>query len=84
MVLLVKIMQTHTVQEIKNLLTPYDDLIDEAQTLANIQDGIKQGFKRQIQLHQHPSVWYAIKIVDRVNNPKWTAIFNALPEALGW
>ncbi len=81
---LVRILKASTIQEIKNILTPYDELVDESQSLETIKESIKQGFKKDIQAHQHPSVWHSIKIIDRMTNPKWDSIFDALPEAFHW
>ncbi len=84
MELLVRILNTDSVTEIEALLTPYDDLLDLTVPLQDLKQRIKEGFKNDIQLHQHPSVWFAIKKIGRIVTPKWQAIFDAIPDALDW
>jgi len=82
--LLMKIMASNSIAEIEAFLTPYDDLIDDTLPLAEIQTGIKNGFRRDVKLYPHPSVWYSIKTIESVTNTKWQAIFQAIPEAIHW
>ncbi len=78
---LVRVLAATTIQEIEQILTPADNPVDTAIDLAANQANIKQSFKRDIQTHQHPSVWYAIKTVGRIVNQQWEYLFNQLPEA---
>lgn len=82
--LLIKILETTSTQEIENLLTPHDNYLDKTLTLQNQKDLIKNGFKNDILSQAHPSVWYAIKMVESKVNTKWQAIFTALPEIANW
>lgn len=84
MELLVRIQQAGSVPEIAALLTPYDNLLDHTLSLQDLKAQIKESFRRDILLHQHPSVWYAIKKIESVVNPNWQAIFAAIPDALNW
>jgi uncharacterized protein (TIGR02646 family) len=82
--LLVKILAATSTQEIETLLTPNDDYLDKTQSLENQKEIIKNGFKNDILTQAHPSVWYAIKMVESKVNTKWQAIFTALPEIANW
>ena len=78
-----KIVQVESHNELSPLLTPYDS-VQEEKDLDNIKEYYKKSFKNDIQKHQHPSVWYAIKKVARLTDSKWEALFQAVPEALYW
>jgi uncharacterized protein (TIGR02646 family) len=82
--LLSRILRAETIEEIAQLLTPYDEYLDESQDIDAIKTSIKNGFQRDITHHAHPSVWYAIKNIDSKVTPQWIALFNAIPEALTW
>ncbi len=84
MELLVRILKANNVTEIETLLTPYDNLLNHTLNLSELKQHIKDGFKNDVQLHQHPSVWYAIQKIESIVNPKWKAIFAAIPDALNW
>ena len=84
MLLLVDIVNATTKNQLFQLLTPYDALLDQQQSLAELQEELKTSFKKDITTYQHPSVWHAIKIVASKTSPKWKAIFDQLPEALHW
>jgi hypothetical protein len=81
---LVEIIKAQSVDAIKNVLTPYEDLIDETQPLQIIKENLQEGFKKDIITHQHPSVWHSIKIVASKTDDKWSNLFEQLPEALNW
>ncbi len=81
---LIKVMKAGTIQEIKDLLAPHEDLINENLLLPELKEIIKQGYKKDILSYSHPSVWYSIKVIDRITSPKWKIIFDALPEASQW
>jgi uncharacterized protein (TIGR02646 family) len=82
--LLNKLLNTETIEQIHHLLTPYDAYLDDTKTLTELKSDIKAGFKKDILQHAHPSVWAAIKLVDSKATPKWIALFQQLPEVLGW
>lgn len=84
MELLARILSAGSVSAIKELLTPYDDLIDDALPLSDLKQQLKEGFKKDVQSYPHPSVWYAIKKIQRIVDTKWQTIFSDVPEALGW
>lgn len=81
---LTKILAAGTVQEIKILLTPYDNFLDDTLPIQKIKENLTNGFKRDIQRHQHPSVWFAIKKIDSQVDTQWKQLFIALPDALNW
>ncbi len=81
---LCRILAATSIQEIETILTPHDELIDETLSLEEQKSHIKKHFKKDIQTHQHPSVWYAIKTVQSKVHPKWQQLFDDLPEALNW
>ncbi|SFW66612.1 HNH endonuclease [Chitinophaga sancti] len=81
---LVKILQAKSIDALKDLLTPYDERFDLTRPLEEIQNNIKEDTKRYISRCQHPSVWRTIKIVEYRTVPKWTGLFNEIPEALNW
>ncbi len=82
--LLIKILETTSTQEIDSLLTPHDNYLDKTLSLDNQKEIIKKGFNNDILTQAHPSVWYAIKIVESKVDPKWQTIFAALPEIAQW
>lgn len=84
MELLARILNAGSVNTIKELLTPYDNLIDSTLPLSDLKQQLKEGFKRDVQSYPHPSVWYAIKKIESVVDAKWQAVFSAIPEALNW
>lgn len=81
---LVKVLKAKTNQEIIDILTPADKPIDRKRTVFTNQEILKENFKKDIQTHQHPSVWYAIKTIESKVNPKWQLLFEELPQALSW
>ena len=81
---LVKILHAKTNEEIVEILTPADKPIDKRKKLSVNQQGLKESFKKDIQTHQHPSVWYAIKTIENKVNQKWQRLFEQFPEALNW
>lgn len=81
---LVRILNAATILEIQQILTPYENLIDDTQPLATLKENIKNGFKNAIQTFQHPSVWHAIKTIESRVKPRWQHLFAQLPEALAW
>lgn len=84
MELLTRILAADSVIQIEQLLSPYDQYITSSQSLTSLKAEIKDGFKKQIQTYQHPSVWYSIKLIDSRINVKWRTLFQKLPEALSW
>jgi len=78
-----RILAAASIQEIKNALTPHD-FFDENLSLLEQKKYLKESFKNDIQTHQHPSVWYAIKTIQSKVNSKWKKLFDGLPEALNW
>ncbi|MBL4649758.1 MAG: hypothetical protein JKY03_08505, partial [Aureispira sp.] len=60
------------------------DILDTTISLEQNKQDIEANHKKAIEQHQHPSVWYAIKIVSRHTNAKWKALFEQLPQALDW
>ncbi len=58
--------------------------MDKKLSLLETKEELKVIFKKEIQTHQHPSVWYAIKKVDSKMSLKWKALFDQVPEALNW
>lgn len=82
--LLIDILNSNSIQQIKSLLTPEDDYINTNQDVNTVKNAIKSGFKNDIQTHQHPSVWYAIKTIQIKVNSKWIKLQQELPEAFTW
>ncbi len=78
------IMATTTKDELQDLLNPYDDRINWEQNLDTIKQHIMSGTARYIALYHHPSVWYAIKKIQRYTDPKWQRLFEAIPQAADW
>jgi uncharacterized protein (TIGR02646 family) len=80
-----RIQQAKSIAEIESILRPHEDLIKgEFEDLEELKKFIKQGYKKDIQNYPHPSVWYAIKMIDSKTNQKWQEIFEIIPEALDW
>ncbi|CAA9268793.1 MAG: hypothetical protein AVDCRST_MAG56-2930 [uncultured Cytophagales bacterium] len=84
MQLLVDILVSTTKNQVFQLLTPYDELLDHQKSLNELKEELKTSFKKDITTYQHPSVWHAIKVVASRTSPKWKTIFDQLPEALNW
>lgn len=80
---LIKILAAESNEAIYELLTPYD-VLDTTISLEQNKQDIEANHKKAIEQHQHPSVWYAIKIVSSKTNAKWKALFAELPQALNW
>ncbi len=82
---LVRIMQATDVDYIRREVQEDEkSKIDENLELLQVKEFIKQSVKQYIQKHRHPSVWYAIKTIERKISPKWQNIFAFIPEALTW
>lgn len=81
---LVELLAADSHAAIKKLLTPYDQYLDPNKSVEQNKVRIKAGFKHDIQTHQHPSVWYAIKVIQSKVNRRWEALFEQIPEALDW
>jgi uncharacterized protein (TIGR02646 family) len=82
--LLNRLLKAETIEQIHHLLTPHDRYLDRDTTLTELKESIKNGFKKDILQHAHPSVWTAIKLVDSKTNPKWMYLFQQLPELSNW
>lgn len=80
---IVRILKANSIEEIEDILTPNDDRVDKTLSLAAQKQHLKKYFKRDIQRHQHPSVWQAIKLTSPVI-PKWKRLFEGLEDALKW
>lgn len=81
---LVKVLNAESNQEIVEILAPADKPIDKRKKLSTNQERVKETFKKDIQTHQHPSVWYAIQTIESKINEKWKRLFEQFPEALNW
>jgi uncharacterized protein (TIGR02646 family) len=81
---LVKMLSATTIDEIKQLLTPYDDRFDLTIPLNDIKAELITNFKKYISTYQHPSVWQTIKLIHAKTNRQWKSLFEKLPEALNW
>ncbi|MFT5918197.1 MAG: hypothetical protein ACI81T_004714 [Bacteroidia bacterium] len=81
---LTEILNAKDLAELKAILNPYDKIMDKKLSLLETKEELKVIFKKEIQIHQHPSVWYAIKKVDSKTDDKWKALFDQVPEALHW
>ena len=82
---LVKILETNSMDELRKILTPYDkEGINLSLSLDDNKNIIKSGYRRDIQTHQHPSVWYSIKEIQSKIDIQWKNFFVKIPEALNW
>lgn len=81
---LTKILAANSNAELKDIIYPRDGRIDMVLSLQDNKNKIEEGFKKSIQTHKHPSVWYAIKMVQSKVNPKWQNLFSQIPQALNW
>lgn len=79
-----RIRAAKTVEALQKSLSPFDKLHDFNQPIPVLQAEITESYKKYIQTYQHPSVWYAIKIVASKVDNHWKSIFKAIPEALNW
>jgi uncharacterized protein (TIGR02646 family) len=80
-----RIVKADSIVEIEAILRPHEDLIKGAtENIDELKERMKQGYKRYIQTQPHPSVWYAIKMVEAKTNLKWQELFKIIPEALEW
>jgi uncharacterized protein (TIGR02646 family) len=82
--LLSRILKASSNEEIEFMLSPYDNLIDSNNPIDQVKKTIKNGFKKDILEHQHPSVWFAIKEIESKTTPKWKKLFDEIPDALFW
>lgn len=82
---LVAILNAKNKKELESLLRPYENRFDlKNETLVNLKKKIKESYKAEISNYQHPSVWYSIKEIQNIVNPKWIELFKKIPEALSW
>lgn len=82
---LIDILGTKTIEDLKSLLRPNDNRFDFSQPLEVLKNEIKNARRVYISSKiAHPSVWYAIKIIESKTEPKWKFLFDKLPEALYW
>lgn len=79
-----RIMNSKSFEELKLNITPYEHAIDKSISLEKNIEKFKKGFKKSIQTHAHPSVWYSIKKIQSKIDDKWKKLFNAMPECLDW
>jgi uncharacterized protein (TIGR02646 family) len=84
MVMLVGILRTQNLQELEDLLTPYDEQLDKTKPLPLLKQELTISLRRHITSYQHPSVWHAIKVIESKVNDKWKAVFQQIPDALNW
>lgn len=78
------ILGARTVKKVKEVLSPYQDIVDDTLPLAVIKKEFKESVKQHIQKLLHPSVWESIKTIESKENPQWKTIFKRIPEALQW
>jgi uncharacterized protein (TIGR02646 family) len=81
---LTKLLEAPSKEDLRILLTPYDDCIDYTLQLSVIKNQLKTNYKQYIIRHQHPSVWYSIVKIGKTFDPKWKTLFEKIPEALSW
>jgi uncharacterized protein (TIGR02646 family) len=81
---LIDIIDSNSKENIFRILASYDSYLDKNKSLEEYKYEIKHAYKNQIISHAHPSVWYSIKKVESKVSPKWSTIFNKIPEALDW
>jgi len=79
-----RILSANSIADIRQILNPYDRYLDANLTLDEHKLLLKGLYKKDIQKHQHPSVWYSIKVIESQMDVKWKTIFDAIPEALQW
>lgn len=79
-----RILSANSINEIKQILTPYDRYLDANLTLEELKLLLKDLYKQDIQKHQHPSVWYSVKVIESQMDVKWKTLFEIIPEALQW
>lgn len=83
--LLIDILGTETIEDLELLLRPNENRFDFTQSLEDLKTEIMHARRLYISSKiGHPSVWYAIKIIESKTEPKWKLLFNKLPEALHW
>lgn len=81
---LAAILEAQSIEAIEEILSPHDDLIDSNIKLNELKSTIQENFQKHLSQYKHPSVWYAIKTIERKVNPKWAALFNRIPDAVKW
>jgi uncharacterized protein (TIGR02646 family) len=82
---LARINHAQSVEEIEEILSPDEDMIDTSLSIEVIkQKHLKQTRKVITEQMPHPSVWYAIKMISSKVHPKWKVIFDAIPELSYW
>ncbi|NJL59346.1 MAG: hypothetical protein HC887_06570 [Desulfobacteraceae bacterium] len=81
---LIRIIAANSLEELKYVLRPHDGLFDFTLSLDKLKSDIKESYKKHISRYQHPSVWYAIKLIGSKTDSKWKALFEKIPEALNW
>jgi uncharacterized protein (TIGR02646 family) len=80
-----RIVIAQTIGELRDALNPYQNFINDLTLPINsIKENLKESVRLHIQKSSHPSVWYAIKTLERIRKPRWQQIFAAIPEAENW
>lgn len=84
MLLLEKVVQAASVEDIEDLYGPYDPKPPGNVTLDTLKAHCVENVRKDIISSPHPSVWYAIRKVDSQVTPRWQRLFQVLPQALSW
>lgn len=82
--MLSRILNANSIAAIEQILSPYDRYLDDNLSVEELKSTIKEAFKQDIQKHQHPSVWYSVKVIESQMDVKWKTLFEIIPEALQW
>jgi len=82
--MLIKILDTNSLAELRKVLAGYNEAIDDTISLEDNKQKFKNSYRNSIVTHRHPSVWYAIKTIQAKVSQNWINIFARLPEALDW
>lgn len=78
------ILKAQDIQAFSDALNPIDDRFDLQKPLSQLKEEAIMDVKRKVQIHQHPSVWHAIKVFRSKTSSKWIQLFSDIPEALTW
>jgi uncharacterized protein (TIGR02646 family) len=83
---LIRALNANSIHELYMIMRPHEELkINPTLSLDNNKTILKAACKKDITEGMlHPSVWYAIKIIESKTNSKWQNIFRKIPEALTW
>lgn len=82
---LANILKAASREELEAAVSPYDDRFNWELPIESIKIELLASYRQHITTFQHPSVWYAVKLIQSKTDNKWKSLFAQLPaEVLDW